>query len=209
VGYGLDCRHYCQTMSLIAREPTHFVCHFEKAARSIGEAPLRRLLSRGNPSPYTTFDHFFPWRAAWQTPPLTGAADAALFSGVWGRLCGRRTIHPSGSRLLDVSLARHTSAPGPCRAPENRRCPAVSNRLRRTHAMAPCRVPCPQDSRPRRRQTPQASGRPSAMGCGQNASNGMVGNPFSSPSPILTQPPARPQPQALWTAKGIRSRLMS
>src|SRR5919202_4651858 len=37
VGYWLDCRYYCQTMSLTAREPTHFVCHFEKAARSIGK----------------------------------------------------------------------------------------------------------------------------------------------------------------------------
>ena len=42
----------------------------------------------------------------------------------------RRTSHPSGSRLMDVSLLRQTSAPGTRRAPENLGslpCPIVYN----------------------------------------------------------------------------------
>jgi hypothetical protein len=61
-------------------------------------------------------------------PPPCGRRRIPVFfrmvSAVW-----RRTIHPSGSRPRDVSLARQTSAPGTCRAPENRRFPAVSNRV--------------------------------------------------------------------------------
>ena len=33
----LDFRYCCQTMSLIAREPTHFIFHFEKAGRDQGK----------------------------------------------------------------------------------------------------------------------------------------------------------------------------
>jgi len=43
-----------------------------------------------------------------------------------------------------------------------------------SNAMAPLWVPFPYGSRQRRRQTPQAGGRPSVMGWGQNESNGMV-----------------------------------
>src|SRR5262245_38066522 len=68
------------------------------------KTPIRRLLSRGNPLPYTTFDRFFPLRTAWQTPPSTWAVDASLFSCMWYRRFVRRTIHPSGSRLLEQVL---------------------------------------------------------------------------------------------------------
>jgi betaine-aldehyde dehydrogenase len=37
--------------------------------QGIGNAPIRRLLSRGNTFPYTTFDNYFPWRSAWHTRP--------------------------------------------------------------------------------------------------------------------------------------------
>src|SRR5262245_55321744 len=69
--------------------------------------------------------------------PRLVASDASLLSCVWCRLCRRRTIHPSGSRPLDVSPSGQTSAPGTCRAPENRRFPAVSNRRLLTNVMAP------------------------------------------------------------------------
>src|SRR5919197_1476706 len=49
----------------------------------------------------------------------------------------RRTSHPSGSRPRDVSLVRHTSAPGIVDAPENPRFPAVSNRVQRTDTWLP------------------------------------------------------------------------
>jgi hypothetical protein len=43
--------------------------HREKIVKQLANAPIRRLLSRGKTLPYTTFDHVFPWRAAWHTPP--------------------------------------------------------------------------------------------------------------------------------------------
>jgi hypothetical protein len=98
------------------------------------------------------------------TPLRLVAVDASRFSCVWCRLCRRRTIHPSGSRPLDVSPSGQTSAPGTWRAPANRRCPAVSHRRLRTNVMAPWRVPLPDGSRQRHRQTPQCGGRPSGMG---------------------------------------------
>jgi hypothetical protein len=101
--------------------------HREKVVKRLANAPIRRLLSRGKTLPYTTFDHVFPWRAAWHTPPRLVAADASRYSCVWRRRCGRRPSHPAGLGPRDVSLASQTSAPGTGRAPENRQCPAVSN----------------------------------------------------------------------------------
>ena len=111
-----------------------------KLHTEIGKSPIRRLLSRGNTSPFTTFDSFFPLRSARHTPPPTCGLRRIRVFFAWCRLCGRRTIHPSGSRPLDVSLLRQTSAPGTSRAPENPRFPAVSNRVPLTDAMAPSRV---------------------------------------------------------------------
>src|SRR5574341_543009 len=79
-------------------------------------------------------------------------------------MMARRTSHPSGSRPLDVSLLRQTSAPGLWDAPENPRFPAVSNRVPRTDHMAPSRVQLLQGSRQRRRNTQPCGGRPSVMG---------------------------------------------
>jgi len=123
----------------------------------VGPRQRPERLSRGHTSPYTTFDNFLPWRLAWHTPRRV-AADASLFSCLWCRPCGRRTIHPSGSRPRDVSRASQTSAPGTCCAPENRRFPAGSQRRPLTNAMAPLRVPFSHGSRQRRRQTPQSGG---------------------------------------------------
>jgi hypothetical protein len=141
--------------------------------------------------------------------PRRVAADASLGSGVWCRRWRRRPIHPSGSRPRDVSPAGQTAAPGPGRAPANRRCPAVAQRRPRTPVLAPCRGRLPQGARQRRRQTPPSGGRPTVMGCGGDASHAMVLTPRSSPSP--TPPPlgAYPQPPAVWTSKGRRSRLRS
>jgi len=83
---------------------------------------------------------------------------------LWCQLPVRRTSHPSGSRLIDVSLSSQTSAPGTLRAPENPRFPAVSNRVQRTDILAPFRVQLLQGSRQRRRKTPQSGGRPSVKG---------------------------------------------
>jgi hypothetical protein len=45
----------------------------------IGNPPIRRLLSRGHTSPYTTFDNFFPWRPAWHSPPTCGRRRIPVF----------------------------------------------------------------------------------------------------------------------------------
>src|SRR5215475_366253 len=84
---------------------------------------------------------FFRCARAWPTHLRLGVSDASLFSFAWCRPCGRRTKHPSGSRPCDVSPAGQTSAPGTCRAPENRQFPTASNRVLRTNALAPLWVP--------------------------------------------------------------------
>ena len=100
------------------------------------KSPIRRLLSRGKPLPYTTFD-IFPLRSARHTPPPIGDLRRIRVFIPVASAPMRRTSHPSGSRPLDVSLLRQTSAPGIFDAPENPRFPAVSNRVRRTDNMAP------------------------------------------------------------------------
>jgi len=94
------------------------------------KSPIRRLLSRGNTSPLHNFGQLLSVAFRWanSTPRLV-ASDAPLFSFAWCRPCGRRTKHPSGSRLRDVSPSGETSAPGTCCAPENRQCPTASNRV--------------------------------------------------------------------------------
>ena len=177
--------------------------------RRFGKAPIRRLLSRGKTPPLRNF-----WLLFFRCVPpdllhsRLVAADASLFSCVWCRLCRRRTIHPSGSRPRDVSPAGQTSAPGTCRAPENRQFPALSNRILLTNAMAPLWVPFSYGSRQRRRQTPQSGRRPSVKG-------GVRTNQIDGYEPLFqpvsnSHPPRRtPQPNALWTSKGTRSRMMS
>lgn len=64
----------------------------------------------------------------------------------------RRTRHPSGSRLVEVSPVGQTSAPGTYRAPENPRYPAVSNRDKHSACGSPIGVHPEAGSRQRRRK---------------------------------------------------------
>jgi hypothetical protein len=125
--------------------------------------PLEGSCQEAIPLPYTTFNHFFRWRCARHIPPLCGLRRTPVFLVVVSAPM-RRTSHPSGSRLLDVSRQRQTSAPGTLRAPENPRFPAVSKRVPRTDSVVPSRVQLFQGSRQRRRKTPQSGGRPSVEG---------------------------------------------
>src|SRR5262245_3173009 len=107
---------------------------------------------------------FFPLRSTRHTPPPIGHLRRTRVFIPVASAPMRRTSHPSGSRPLDVSLLRQTSAPGIFDAPENPRFPAVSNRVQRTDRMAPSRVHLFQGSRQRRRTTRPFGGRPSVMG---------------------------------------------
>src|SRR5262252_10567258 len=82
----------------------------------------------------------FPLCSARHTPPPLGHRRRIPVFMPVASTAMRRTSHPSGSRPRDVSLVRQTSAPGIADAPENLRCPAVSNRVQRTDRMAPSRV---------------------------------------------------------------------
>ena len=91
----------------IDEEPDHEIVH-----RRLGKAPIRRLLSRGNTSPFPQLLAFFPLCSARHTPPPRGSRRRIR---VFMRVVSapmRRTSHPSGSRPFDVSLLRQTSAPG-------------------------------------------------------------------------------------------------
>ena len=68
--------------------------------------------------PYTTFDNFFRCVPIGKPHPRFVISDASVSSLLWRRLVLRRTSHPSGSRLIDVSRSRQTSAPGTVRAPK-------------------------------------------------------------------------------------------
>src|SRR5436309_10604123 len=102
--------------------------------------PLEGSCQEAKRPPYTTFANFFRCVLPGKLHPRCVATDASLFSCAWCRPCGGRTKHPSGSRLLDVSLASQTSAPGIFHAPENRQFPAASKRVPLTNGMAPSRV---------------------------------------------------------------------
>src|SRR5262249_38072513 len=114
------------------------------------------------PLPSTTFGIFsVAFHSAHFTPDWLSQTHPCFHSRGVGSV--RRTSHPSGSRPLDVSLLRQTSAPGIVDAPENPRFPAVSNRVQRTDSMAPSRVQLLQGSRQRRRLTRPFGGRPSVI----------------------------------------------
>ena len=77
----------------------------------ISKHPYRRLLSRDKTPPITTFDNFFRCARSGRLHPRLVAADASVFSFVWCRPFWHRTIHPSGSRHLDVSPLRPNACP--------------------------------------------------------------------------------------------------
>src|SRR5262249_23402571 len=125
--------------------------------------PLEGSCQEAIPLPSTTFGIFsVAFHSAHFTPDWLSQTHPCFHSRGVGSV--RRTSHPSGSRPLDVSLLRQTSAPGIVDAPENPRFPAVSNRVQRTDSMAPSRVQLLQGSRQRRRLTRPFGGRPSVMG---------------------------------------------
>src|SRR5712664_261956 len=109
--------------------------------------PLEGSCQEAIPLPDTTFDIFSRCVSLGTLHPRLVISDASVFSSLWRRLPLRRTSHPSGSRLLDVSRSCQTSAPGTIRAPENPRFPAASNRVHLTDVMAPSRVQLFQGSR--------------------------------------------------------------
>ena len=109
--------------------------------------------------PHTTFDVFsVAFRSAHSTPAYARRRIRVFIPAVSALM--RRTSHPSGSRPRDVSQSRQTSAPGIVDAPENPRCPTVSNCVQRTDPLAPSRVHFFQGSRQRRRTTQSCGGRP-------------------------------------------------
>lgn len=76
-------------------------------------APIRRLLSRGKTPPLHTFGVFFAEVCCMASTLSFAVSDAPVSSvdsvavASW-----RRTMHPSGSRLVEVSPPSQTSAPG-------------------------------------------------------------------------------------------------
>src|SRR5262252_935269 len=142
-----------------------FPSTYEELHKVTGSAthPLEGSCQEAIRPPDTTCDNFCLLRSTRHTlPPTCGLRRIPVFVPAVSASV-RRTTHPSGSRPFDVSLLSQPSAPGTCCAPENRRFPAVSNRVSRTDRMAPSRVQFQFGSRQRRRTTPPSGGRPCVM----------------------------------------------
>ncbi len=158
--------------------------------------------------PYTTFDNFFRCVPFGKLRPRRVAADASLFSFAWCRPCERRTKHPSGSRL-------------PTSRFHARRLPLAPSVPQKTVSSLPCPMRyCSQMPwLPWGSRFPMAHGRGVArlhnpvaghLGRVEIRTNQMDGceplfQPDSNPHPFVITP----QPNALWTSKGTRSRMMS
>jgi hypothetical protein len=59
-GHQTDRGHVTQRLKN-GREEKKYSRGLDNSGNIEGISPIRRLLSRGNNSPYTTFDNFFPW----------------------------------------------------------------------------------------------------------------------------------------------------
>ncbi len=76
-------------------------------------SPIRRLLSKGKTPPLHTFCVFLPRYVAWHPHSRLAVSDASVSSVLSVAVAPwRRTRHPSGSRLVEVSFLDQTSAPG-------------------------------------------------------------------------------------------------
>ncbi|SRR6266702_3988497 len=129
---------------------------------SIGKSPIRRLPSRGNHSPYTTFDNCFPWRSAWHTPPDWSPQTHPCFLA-----CGVGCVGAAPSTHQDPGLV--TSRP------QARRLPLAPVVPQKTVSSLPCPiVDCAQMP-----WLPEGSCFPTAHGRGVARLHHPVGGPLS------------------------------
>ena len=70
------------------------------SSKRIGKLPIRRLPSRGNTFPYTTFDHCCPWRSAWHTPPDSSPQTPPCFLACGVGCVGAAPATPQAQGLL-------------------------------------------------------------------------------------------------------------
>ena len=189
------------------REALNMVELGERYGR-IGNAPIRRLLSRGHTFPYTTLDNFFPWRLAWHTPPTCGRRRIPVFLRVVSAVSAPH--HPP---IRIKASGRLAGEPNVC--PWHLSCPRKPS--------VPCRVQSstahtchgslagPVSLWLTAEASPDSTLRWQAIGHGLRSGRikRMVANHISSPSLTPTHLVAQPQPKALWTSKGTRSRRMS
>jgi hypothetical protein len=174
----------------------------------IGHAPIRRLLSRGKTSPYTTFDNFFPWHPAWHTSPTCGRRRLPVFLRVLsavgapphppirikaaGRLAGEPNVRP-----WPLSCPRKPSVPCHVQSSTAHTCSGSLT--------GPVSLGLTAEASPDSTLRWQAS----CHGLRAGRSTRLVANHMSSPSLPPPQRLAPPQPQAFWTSTGTRSRRMS
>ncbi len=168
---------------------------------------MRRLLSRDNTPPPTTFDHFFSLCSVRQTPPQTcGLRRISVFVRV---VSAMRAPHHTPIRIkaLDVSPPGQTSALGIVHAPENRRFPAASTRVSLTHDWrlfsGPVSIWLTAEASPDTTST--WVGQLSWVEARMNHRHG--GAPLLLPVSHPNPRGAHPQPHALSTSKGTRSRM--
>jgi hypothetical protein len=93
----------------VSTEPVH--CPLRRRGKS---HPLEGSCQEAILLPHTTFDSFFPLRSDRHTPPPLGNLRRIRVFLTVASAPVRRTSHPSGSRRIDLSRPRQTSAPGTC-----------------------------------------------------------------------------------------------
>ena len=136
--------------------------------------PLEGSRQEAKRPPCTTLANFFAVAlcSAYSTPRRV-AADASLFSRFWCRPRGAAP-HTHQAQGRDGWLKSQPSAPGTLCAPENRRCPAASNRVPRTDHVVPSRVQFQHGSRQRRHPHPSSGPVASQLAEGEAGTNQVI-----------------------------------
>ena len=164
-------------------------------------------MSRGKTPPYTPFLHFFAEVCCIASRFPLAVSDAPVFSVVLVAVTPwRRTRHPSGSRLVEVSPVGQTSAPGtpvPQKTIGTLPCPSV----KMTPVMAPRRLHSVGGSRQRRRQlNKRAAGHFKGAEVRTNHFQGW--KPLRFPASVLSPNTRSLYPNALVTSKGTSCRMI-
>ena len=179
-----------------------------RGGAGIGKSPIRRLLSRGNTSPLHNFGQLssVAFRLAHSPPDWSPQTHPCCpWRGVGREGAAPNTHQDQGSVTSRPQARQLPLAPVvPQKTVSSLPRPIVYCSQRHGSLVGPVSLWLTVEASPDSPIRWEAS----CYGLRSERIKRMVINHFSYPSPTPTQPQARPQPKALWTSKGTRSRMM-